>query len=253
MLVVDTPFPPYAPREYVFGGMPDKPVKELEWSDEPETGLGDAEIEKLTERNFSMWLTNGEQSRTDGKPSYISWDSAGNITGLDWFQAGGMMHRDGDLPSSFRLSPPSTSTYFFEAAFFKKRMCHRIFDYADLSESADGVVEGKFFLYNQWFSEYEFFSIHADAIRFNIPLWCAFAKNMFDLNFDKVAAGDLALLTELPVEWAAKVLGLQFVGANLEIVETSMSYSYSGESCQEIYSILPLIKYEQDVARSLVT
>lgn len=237
MLIVDTPFPPYSPREYVYGGVPNVGGVDELWSDEPETGLGDDIIveHRPDSSAWAVWLVNGLQSRSDGKAAYISRNIDDTVQELVWY-SNSLQHRDEDLPAKIGFLEGKNKPNQF--TFFKKGIHHRVSDYAYIGEHSH--VKGReaikeFSLYGHTLTEDEFFSVHADAIKYRIPLWVALCKTVFGLDLDAMgdSVEDFSLLSEYPSEWVAKIIG-----------ERNINGYY-------FRTILPLIEYERDAFKGL--
>lgn len=246
MLIVDTPFPPYSPREYVYGGMPDVGDPNALWSNEPEIGLGDARIERREGLNhrYVMWFTDGEQSRTDGKPAHIIKPPNGNIEYLGWLEQN-KNHRDGDLPASVYFSPLTGQPT--QVHFQKKDQIHRLSDYASITAYDGGKEEiKKFFLYGVRVTDIEFFSTHATAIKFNIPFWLAFCVTIFKLDFDATAASvkDYSFLSDYPPEWTARMFGLSLTASGVKLAGANYEYGRA-------FPILSVIQHERNEFKSL--
>lgn len=226
MLIVDTPFPPYLPKEYSFKGVPCEEGEDTNWSVIPESYV-DSHGEKpvlIKNRNArtdtSFWLLNGAHSRKDGKPALMEHyahpqrvDDMKVLSRLSWKDEG-LQHRDGDLPALKWIG----NTEEVEAremncfAFFKKDLIHRIDDFAYFDFTSKDNEGKEFFLYGVRLAKEEFFSIHSDAIEYQFPLWIALYKNLFNLNLENLKPmleeWDTTLYKTLPFDWLCQVLNL---------------------------------------------
>lgn len=248
MLIVDAPFPPYSPVEYVFKGAPDTSNLEDLWSDWPEAVSPDGHKAELVQQlgvNHATWGVDGFESRGDGKASYIQWSllspAERKVEHLRWMKMG-KEHRDGDLPAEIWLYNKDNGVDF---TFYKLGLVHRISCAATLSMGDKHGNMKAFYLYNEALSETSFLKVHSVAIQYNIPLWLAFAAHMFEIDLGPVQVfhKKYADLADFPSEWIAKVFGMQFDGKGSLITN-----KVEGKTYEPIYYVLPLIQYEKDYA-----
>lgn len=223
MLIVDSPFPPYKPVEYVFKGVPADETKDTCWSDEPEivaAGLPKPELIATPYSGYSTWQVDGKASRSDGRPSrkeYMEPEDMERWVETEAFEAGdtfvhslywkqeGKLHRDGDLPADI-----SETEFYKTYSFLTMGVMHR-FDDAGIVEIHKETEElSKFFLlYGAELDEDKFFKVHTNAIKFGVPLWLATCELLFNLDFEThKTAEEFRVLSTVPVEWALQTLGL---------------------------------------------
>lgn len=242
MLVVDSPFPPYAPVEYGIAPIRFAETELTCWSDESEIIEGQApELStfKSTALNYHVWRINDLFTRSDGRPAVkqelISDKGRTVIESEKLFWAvDGKKHRDGDLPSEIWRSPHDRG-FIFE----KKGHLHRFNEAAEIQIDNDGTVDKEFYLYGANLGEEQFLTVHEEAIKYDVPLWVALTRSLFNLNFDdkKLLDSLNENMVTLPVDWVLHSLDLN----NEKWLQTG----FFDEEKDVVSCIGDLVKYEK--------